>query len=201
MATIRNTGLAAAHFQSCWSMAEQDIKGPNVQSIQITSSRLLTATPDGQSWLVELDLQLLTALPTSAIAARRSSTAASFIEAAISAGLTQTGNAPSASPHISLLGYIRWLAGNYVFAGQTPGIFRRAADRFEELGRSDLAEFSRRKAAEEDGHAELASLDLQALGLPAIETIYAVQPPSATEFADRFRNYAEFKRSSHTFRV
>jgi len=67
----------------------------------------------------------------------------------------------------------------------------RAADRFEELGRSDLAEFSRQKGAEEDGHAELAFRDLQALGLPAIETIRAVQAPSTTVFIDRLRNYAE----------
>src|SRR5262249_21681665 len=112
-------------------------------------------------------------------------------EAAISAGLTQTGYAPSAGARTSLLGYIRWLASNYIFTGQTPGILRRAADRFEELGRSDLAEFSRQKAVEEDGHAELAYRDLQDLGLPAIETICAVQAPSATVFVDRFRNYAE----------
>jgi hypothetical protein len=162
-----------------------------VHSIQITSSRLLTAMPDGRSWLVEFGSSRLTALPRSAIAVRKSSIAASFVEAAISAGLTQTGYAPSAGTRTSLLGYILWLAGNYIFASQTPGIVRRAADRFEELGRPDVAEFSRQKATEEDGHAELAYRDLEGLGLPAMETIRAVQPPSATVFVDRLRNYAE----------
>jgi hypothetical protein len=147
--------------------------------------------PDGRSWLVEFGSSRLTALPRSAIAVRKSSIAASFVEAAISAGLTQTGYAASAGARTSLLGYILWLAGNYIFASQTPGIVRRAADRFEELGRSDVAEFSRQKAAEEDGHAELAYRDLEGLGLPAMETIRAVQPPSATVFVDRLRNYAE----------
>jgi len=147
--------------------------------------------PDGRSWLIEFGSSRLQVLPRSAIAARKSSIAASFVEAAISAGLTQTGYAPSAGSQTSLLGYIRWLVGNYIFAGQTPGIFRRTADRFEEFGRSDLAVFSRQKAVEESGHAELAYRDLQSLGLPAMETIRAVQPPSATEFSDCFRNYAE----------
>src|SRR4051794_11137580 len=91
------------------------------QSIQITSSRLLTAMPDGRSWLVELSSSLLTALPISPIAMTRSSVTASLVEGAISAGLTQTGFTPSVGSRTSLPGYIRWLVGNYVFAGQTPG--------------------------------------------------------------------------------
>jgi hypothetical protein len=161
------------------------------QSIQITSSRLLTAMPDGRSWLVELSSSLLTALPISPIAMTRSSVTASLVEGAISAGLTQTGFTPSVGSRTSLPGYIRWLVGNYVFAGQTPGLFRRAARRFVELGRPVLAEFSLKKAAEEDGHADLAYRDLHALGLPATETIRAIQPTSATEFTDRFRSYVE----------
>jgi hypothetical protein len=158
--------------------------------IRISPQTLLTAMPDGRSWLIELGSSRLTALPVSAVAAARLSLPASFVEAAISAGLTQTGHTPSMGPY-TLPRYIRWLVGNFVFAGQTPGLFRRAAERFTTLGRSDLAEFSLKKAAEEDGHADLAHRDLEALGLPASETIRAVQPPSATEFADRFRAYVE----------
>jgi hypothetical protein len=158
--------------------------------ITISPQKLLTAMPDGRSWLIELGSSRLIALPVSVVAAGRSSLAASFVEAAISAGLMQTGNPTSMGPY-TLAGYIRWLAGNYVFAGQTPGLFRRASERFATLGRPDLAEFSLKKAAEEDGHADLARRDLEALGLPAAETIRAVQPPSATEFADCFRGYVE----------
>jgi len=161
------------------------------RSVQLSPARILTAMADGRSWMIEFGKQHFIPLPVSPVAAARSSPAAGLIEAAISAGLTQTGHTPVEKPRTSLPGYIRWLVGNYIFASQTPGIVRRAADRFEELGRSDLAEFSRQKAAEEDGHAELAFRDLQALGLPAIETICAVQAPSATVFVDRLRNYAE----------
>jgi pyrroloquinoline quinone (PQQ) biosynthesis protein C len=90
-----------------------------------------------------------------------------------------------------LLRYVRWLAGNSVFAAQTPGLFRRAAERFEAAGRRDLAEVCLRKAAEETGHARLACRDLEALGLPAAKAVRLIGPPSAQAFADRFRAYVE----------
>jgi pyrroloquinoline quinone (PQQ) biosynthesis protein C len=90
-----------------------------------------------------------------------------------------------------LLRYIRWLAGNYVFAGQTPGLFRRGAERFDAAGRRDLAEFARQKAVEESGHAELAYRDLEALGLPAAKVVRLVAPPSAQAFAERFEANVE----------
>jgi hypothetical protein len=170
--------------------SQENIDLASPQLIQIASGRLLTAMPDGRSWLIELGSPRLTALPVSAVAAGRSTLAASFVEAALSAGLTRAGHHPTLELY-TLPRYILWLAGNYVFAGQTPGLFRRAAECFAQLGRTDLAEFSLKKAAEEDGHADLARLDLEALGLPAAETIRAIRPPSATDFADRFRSYVE----------
>jgi hypothetical protein len=118
--------------------------------------------------------------------------AASAVEGAVIAGLAQTGDAPM-DVSWTLPRYIRWLAGNYVFAGQTPGLFRRAAERFEQFLRPDLAAFARQKAEEEDGHAKLAYRDLAALGLPAAQVIALLRPPSADGFADRFRMYIESK--------
>jgi len=161
----------------------------HTQCIQISPQALLIAVPDRRCWLMDVVSSEITSLAVTAVAADRSSLAASAVEGAIVAGLARAPDMPTKS--YTLLQYVRWLAGNYVFAGQTPEIFRRAADRFAELGRSDLAEFSRKKAVEEDGHADLAYRDLQALGLPATETIRAIQPPSATEFASHFRSYAE----------
>jgi hypothetical protein len=172
------------------NLAQHNEYAMSAQSIQIASSRVLTAMRDGRAWIVELESAGVTVLPVSRIAAARSSMIATLVEAAISAGLIQTRHSPSTGVY-SLARYVRWLTGNYVFAGQTPGLFRRAAERFAELGRPALAEFALRKAAEEDGHADLAHRDLEALGLPAAETIQAIQPPSATEFADHFRRYVE----------
>jgi hypothetical protein len=159
-------------------------------TFQISPQTLLIAVPDGRCWLMGIGSSEVTALPASAVAAERSTLAASAVEGAIAAGLAQAEHTPAAEP-CTLLRYIRWLAGNYVFAGQTPGLFRRGAERFHAAGRRDLAEFARQKAVEESGHAELAYRDLEALGLPAAEVVRLVAPPSAHAFAERFKSHVE----------
>jgi hypothetical protein len=166
--------------------------------VQLSADKLLVAAADGRCWLTCLRTSKITALPVSALAAQRLSLAASAVEGAVIAGLAQTGDAPM-DVSWTLPRYIRWLAGNYVFAGQTPGLFRRAAERFEQFLRPDLAAFARQKAEEEDGHAKLAYRDLAALGLPATQVIELVRPPSADAFADRFRMYVESKESIALF--
>jgi hypothetical protein len=158
--------------------------------IRISLQKSLVSVPDGRCWLLALDTLELTPLPVSPVAAQRSSAAAAAVEGAIVAGLANARYAAT-SERYTLPRYIRWLAGNYIFAGQTPGLFRRAAERFRAAGRHDLAEFSLKKSAEEAGHARLAFRDLQALDLPAADVVSLVQPPSATAFADQFRAYVE----------
>jgi hypothetical protein len=156
----------------------------------VSPHTLLIAMPDGRSWLMPVGSSKVVPLPVSPVAAEHSTLAAAAIEAGIAAGLAQAQQAPAAGPY-TLLRYVRWLAGNYVFAGQTPGLFRRGAERLEAAGQLDLAAFARQKAAEESGHAELAYRDLEALGLPAAEVVGLVAPPSAQAFAERFRGYVE----------
>jgi pyrroloquinoline quinone (PQQ) biosynthesis protein C len=158
--------------------------------VQIAARTLLAAAPDGRCWLTVIDSSEMIPLPVSAVAVERSTPAASLVEGAIAAGLTRNGRAPTTGSY-TLLRYVRWLVGNYVFAGQTPRLFRRAAERFDAAGRRDLAEFARQKATEETGHAELAYRDLEGLGLPAAMVVPLIQPPSANAFADRFRAYVE----------
>lgn len=161
-----------------------------MRCIPISARSLLVAAPDGRCWLIAVASSRVEALRVSAVAAQRSSVAASALEGAIAAGLMQAEHTAVPSPY-TLLRYIRWLAGNYIFAGQTPGLFRRGAKRFYASGRPDLAKVCLKKAAEEAGHARLAYRDLQALGLPAGDIVRLVQPPSATAFADRFRQYVD----------
>jgi hypothetical protein len=156
--------------------------------IPISSQVYLIAAPDGRCWTMEIGGSRLASLPVSRLAAERASLASSAIEGAIAAGLSQSGHTPAP---FALLRYIRWLAGNYVFAGQTPGLFRQAAQRFEAAGQPKLMEFAMRKAEEETGHAELAYRDLEALGLPAADVIRVIAPPSAQIFADHFRAHVE----------
>jgi hypothetical protein len=161
----------------------------NVQCIQISAQTFLVAVPDGRSWVTNYGSHIVP-LPASDVAAKLGSLAATAVEGAISAGLINTEHSITPRP-FTMPRYIRWLAGNYVFAGQTPGLLRRGAERLEALGRVNLAEFARKKAEEEDGHADLAYRDLEGLGLPAAEVIRVVRPPSADAFADRFRAYVE----------
>jgi hypothetical protein len=156
------------------------------QCVQLSPQRLLIAMPDGRCWLAATGSTSLVPLPGSKLAAERATLAASLIEGAVAAGLAQGARAPEIAPY-TLPRYIRWLVGNYVFAGTTPGLYRRGAERLDALGRPDLADFARQKADEESGHAELAYRDLESLGLPAAAVVRFLEPPSARAFADRFR--------------
>lgn len=173
-------------------------QGTHSDCIGLDERTLLVAAGDGRSWLVTLANGATVALPRSSVARRRASLAAGAIEGAIYAGLTHAGSAPAQpasdacafddSPRHVLLRYVKWLAGNALFAAQTPGLFREGAARLAAQGRSDLAAFAQRKADEEDGHAALALADLTALGLQADVVVRALNPPSATAFALRFRD-------------
>ena len=162
----------------------------HMRQIEIGGDNILVAMADGRCWFIDVAFPGAAALPVSRLAAERASLAASLMEGAVCAGLTRTTPAETGRPY-TLLRYIRWLAGNTIFAGQTPDLFRRAASRFDAAGRPDLAAFARKKAAEEAGHADLAFRDLESLGLPAADVIRLIRPPSAEAFADRFRAYVE----------
>ena len=97
-------------------------------TFQIAARSLLIAVPDGRCWTTAVGSPEVTALPVSPLAAERSTLAASAVEGAMAAGLARTACSRPSGPY-TLLRYIRWLAGNYVFAGQTPGLFRRGAER------------------------------------------------------------------------
>jgi hypothetical protein len=168
------------------------------QSVQISPQTLLIGVPDGRSWLATVGESQLKALPVSKVAAEHASLAASLVEGALYAGIAGDGNSAldpagnaKSTRRYTLFRYVRWLVGNYIFAAQTPGLFRRGAERFDASGRADLAAFARKKAAEETGHSELAYRDLEGLGLPAADVVRLIQPPSANAFADQFRSYVE----------
>jgi pyrroloquinoline quinone (PQQ) biosynthesis protein C len=159
--------------------------------IQLSAHKVLIAVTDGRSWLTCSDTSNVASLPVSALAAKRLTLAASAIEGAVIAGLDEQTDRAATTTSPTLPRYVRWLVGNYVFARQTPILFRQAGERFQALFRKDLAEFALKKAEEEDGHADLAYRDLETLGLPAAQVIRLIQPPSASAFAERFRTYVE----------
>jgi hypothetical protein len=71
-----------------------------------------------------------------------------------------------ARPDLTLAGYIVALVGAYHTSVHTPENLRRAASRFSELGRSEVAAYLEQRAREETGHDRLALKDLRALGVP-----------------------------------
>ena len=58
------------------------------------------------------------------------------------------------------------LVGAYHTSVDTPRNLLRAARRFEELGRPEVAAYLEERAREETGHDRLALKDLRALGVP-----------------------------------
>jgi hypothetical protein len=71
-----------------------------------------------------------------------------------------------ARPDPTIAGYIVALAGAYHTSVDTPRNLRRAAGRFNELGRPEVAAYLEDRAREETGHDRLALKDLRALGVP-----------------------------------
>ncbi len=72
-----------------------------------------------------------------------------------------------ARPDPTLVNYTVALVGAYHTSVDTPRNLQRAARRFNELGRPEVAAYLEERAREETGHDRLALKDLRALGLPA----------------------------------
>jgi hypothetical protein len=82
--------------------------------------------------------------------------------------------------------YIAALVGAYHTSVDTPRNLRRAAGRFEELGRPEVAAYLEERAREETGHDRLALKDLRALGLPAERLVANLMPEGIAPLCKRF---------------
>jgi hypothetical protein len=91
-----------------------------------------------------------------------------------------------ARPDPTLAGYIVALVGAYHTSVDTPRNLRRAASRFEELGRSEIAAYLEERAREETGHDRLALKDLRALGVPAERLVANFIPEGIKPLCKRF---------------
>lgn len=154
-------------------------------TVRLANGQVLVAIADGRSWLLDPSTPQPLPLPFSDVAQARRTVVAGLVEGAVLAGLRgrrETGPTP-----YTLDRYIRWLAGNFVFAGQTPVLLRMAANGLRKLGKHRLSDLADRKAVEESGHAELARKDLQALGVKSHAEVSTLVPPSAHAFVDALR--------------
>jgi hypothetical protein len=91
-----------------------------------------------------------------------------------------------ARPDPTLTGYIVALVGAYHTSVDTPRNLQRAAGRFNELGRPEVAAYLEERAREETGHDRLALKDLRALGLPAERLVANFIPEGIKPLCKRF---------------
>jgi hypothetical protein len=91
-----------------------------------------------------------------------------------------------ARPDPTIAGYIVALAGAYHTSVDTPRNLRRAAGRFNELGRPEVAAYLEERAREETGHDRLALKDLRALGVPGERLVANFIPEGIKPLCKRF---------------
>ncbi len=91
-----------------------------------------------------------------------------------------------AHPDPMVAGYIVALVGAYHTSVDTPRNLQRAAGRFEELGRPEVAAYLEERAREETGHDRLALKDLRALGVPAERLVANFIPEGIKPLCKRF---------------
>lgn len=90
----------------------------------------------------------------------------------------------------SLPQYVLDLVGSYHNARRTSGHYRRAAARFRQLERADVAAYLERHAIEENGHERLALRDLCALGLPGERLVANLVPDGVGPVCELFDRLA-----------
>jgi hypothetical protein len=91
-----------------------------------------------------------------------------------------------ARPEPSIAGYIVALIGAYHTSVHTPRNLRKAAARFEKLGRPEVAAYLEERAREETGHDRLALKDLRALGMPGDRLVANFIPEGIKPLCKRF---------------
>jgi pyrroloquinoline quinone (PQQ) biosynthesis protein C len=91
-----------------------------------------------------------------------------------------------ARPDPTLVGYIVAVVGAYHTSVDTPRNLQRAASRFNELGRPEVAAYLEERAREETGHDRLALKDLRALGVPAERLVANFIPEGIKPLCKRF---------------
>jgi pyrroloquinoline quinone (PQQ) biosynthesis protein C len=91
-----------------------------------------------------------------------------------------------ARPDPTVVGYIVALVGAYHTSVDTARNLRRAASRFTELGRPEVAAYLEERAREETGHDRLALKDLRALGVPGEQLVANFIPEGIKALCKRF---------------
>lgn len=108
-----------------------------------------------------------------------------LLDGAIGLGFAGIGKRV-ASPEPTVAAYIVALVAAYHTSVDTPRNLRRAAGRFEALGRPEVAAYLEVRAREESGHDRLALKDLRALGVPGDRLVASFIPEGIGPLCKRF---------------
>jgi hypothetical protein len=108
-----------------------------------------------------------------------------LLDGAINLGFRGIEN-PGITPEPTIPAYIAALVGAYHTSVDTPRNLRRAATRFSELGRREVAAYLEQRAREETGHDRLALKDLRALGVPGERLVANYIPEGIKPLCKRF---------------
>jgi hypothetical protein len=110
---------------------------------------------------------------------------AGLLDGAINLGFTGIENRGVISEP-TIPAYIAALVGAYHTSVDTPRNLRRAATRFAELGRPEVAAYLEQRAREETGHDRLALKDLRALGVAGERLVANYIPEGIKPLCKRF---------------
>jgi hypothetical protein len=155
--------------------------------VNVTGDISIIARESGEVWFhtrkeTKGDVDPFTAPMTGA---GSSGSAVGLLDGAINLGFARIEKR-LARPEPTLAGYIVALVGAYHTSVHTPQNLRRAAKRFEELGRPEVAAYLELRAREETGHDRLALKDLRALGAPPERLVANFMPEGIEPLCKRF---------------
>jgi hypothetical protein len=145
--------------------------------VKITDEISIVACESGEVWFHEPNgaKSAIDPFATPMTQAGSTGSTVGLLDAAINLGFAKVEKR-AASPQPTLAAYVIALIGAYHTSVDTPRNLRRAAKRFERLGRPEVAAYLEVRAREETGHDRLALKDLGALGVPGERLVANLMP-------------------------
>jgi hypothetical protein len=161
--------------------------GATVEWVKVTTDTTIVARESGEVWFHrpsgEKGALDPFAVPMTGMGAMGSTVG--LLDGAINLGFSGI-ETRLARPNPTIAGYIVALVGAYHTSVDTPRNLRRAAERFNKLGRPEVAAYLEERAREETGHDRLALKDLRALGVPAERLVANFIPDGIKPLCERF---------------
>jgi len=160
---------------------------PVTEWVNVTDDQFIVAQQSGEVWLHVPNGSSPAGNPFARpmTGAGSPGSTINLLDAAINLGFSKIEKR-AAHPEPNLVGYIVALVGAYHTSVDTPRNLRRAAKRFEDLGRPEVAAYLEERAREETGHDRLALKDLRALGVPGERLVANFIPAGLKPLCQRF---------------